>query len=155
MSSASSSAGYVVVQIGTGRARQTRTNWLVPGAGAVVNVALNLALIPPYGRMGAAVATLVAYALLFAAMAWRANRVFPVPYQWRRVVTLAASAAALTVVGKAVGAPLALALVLALVYPLVLAPLGFYLPTERRRLPRRSASRSSSNCSATPRRSCS
>ena len=129
-------AGYVVVQIGTGRARQTRTNWLVTGAGAVVNIALNLALIPPYGRTGAAIATLVAYAFLFAAMAWRAHLVFPVPYQWRRVVTLGAAAATLTVIGKATDAPLALAVVLALAYPLVLALLGFYLPTERRRLRR-------------------
>src|ERR671930_157632 len=46
---------YVVVQIGTGRARQTRTNWLVTGAAALLNIALNFALIPPFGRMGAAV----------------------------------------------------------------------------------------------------
>jgi O-antigen/teichoic acid export membrane protein len=129
-------AGYVVVQIGTGRARQTRTNWLVTGAGAALNVALNFALIPSYGRMGAAIATAAAYTVLFAAMAWRAHRVFPVPYQWRRVVTLAAAAVALPVLGKAVHAPLALALVLAASYPLVLALLGFYLPTERRRLRR-------------------
>src|SRR5262249_32676704 len=79
---------YAVVQIGTGRSRQTRSNWLVTGLAAVVNVALNLALIPPFGRMGAAVATVSAYTLLFVAMAWRAQRVFPVPYQWRRVATL-------------------------------------------------------------------
>ena len=128
---------YVVVQIGTGRARQTRTNWLVTGAGAALNLVLNFALIPPYGRMGAAIATVAAYTLLFVAMAWRAQRVFPVPYQWRRVATLALGAVGLTVVGKAVGATLALALALVAVYPLVLAFLGFYLPVERRLLLRR------------------
>src|SRR5438270_7184207 len=76
---------YVVVQIGTGRARQTRSNWLVTGAAAVLDIALNLALIPSYGRMGAAIATVAAYTLLFVGMAWRAHTVFPVPYQWRRV----------------------------------------------------------------------
>jgi O-antigen/teichoic acid export membrane protein len=124
---------YVVVQIGTGRARRTGTNWLVTGIGALVNVVLNLALIPPFGRVGAAVATVAAYTLLFLAMAWRANRVFPVSYQWRRVATLAGAAVGLTVLGKAFGAPLPLALALAAVYPLVLLPLGFYLPAERRR----------------------
>ena len=93
-------------------------------------------LIPPYGRVGAAIATVAAYTLLFLAMAWRANRVFPVSYQWRRVTTLAAAAVALTVAGKALSAPLPLALALAAAYPLVLAPLGFYLPSERRRLRR-------------------
>ena len=129
-------AGYVVVQIGTGRARRTRSNWLVTGTGAVLNVALNFALIPAYGRMGAAVATVSAYSLLFVAMAWRSQRVFPVPYQWRRVATLGAAAVGLTVLGKLVDAPLPLALALALGYPLVLAALGFYLPVERRRLRR-------------------
>jgi O-antigen/teichoic acid export membrane protein len=127
---------YIVVQIGTGRARRTSSNWLVTGAGALVNVALNLALIPPFGRIGAAVATVSAYTLLFLAMAWRANRVFPVSYQWRRVATLAVAAVGLTVLGKALDAPLPLALALAAAYPLVLLPLGFYLPAERRRLRR-------------------
>jgi O-antigen/teichoic acid export membrane protein len=127
---------YVVVQIGTGRARQTRANWVVTGAAAAIDIALNLILIPPYGRMGAAVATVTAYTVLFLMMAWRAQRVFPVAYQWRRVVTIAAAAVGLTVVGKLIGGPLALALGLTAVYPLVLALLGFYLPAERKRLRR-------------------
>ena len=127
---------YVVVQIGTGRSRQTRTNWLVTGLAAAVNVVLNLVLIPPYGRMGAAIATVAAYTLLFILMAWRAQAVFWVPYQWRRVATLAAAAVALTVLGKLVDAPLALAVGLTAAYPLVLALLGFYLPAERRRIRR-------------------
>ena len=127
---------YVVVQIGTGRARQTRANWIVTALAAALNVALNLILIPPYGRMGAAVATVAAYTLLFVAMAWRAQKVFPVPYQWRRVATLGLAAVGLTVLGKLVDAPLALALALTAVYPLLLALLGFYLPAERRRLRR-------------------
>ena len=127
---------YVVVQIGTGRARQTRSNWLVTGAAALVDVALNVLLIPPYGRMGAAVAMVSAYTLLFVAMAWRAQRVFPVPYQWRRVATLAAAAVGLTVVGKLLDVPLAAALALTAAFPIVLLLLGFYLPAERRRLRR-------------------
>jgi O-antigen/teichoic acid export membrane protein len=127
---------YVVVQIGTGRSRQTRSNWVVTGAAAVVDVALNFILIPPYGRMGAAIATVTAYTLLFIAMAWRAQKVFPVPYQWRRVATLAVAAVGLTVLGKVLGGPLALALGLTAAYPLVLALLGFYLPAERKRLRR-------------------
>jgi O-antigen/teichoic acid export membrane protein len=127
-------AGYVVVQIGTGRARRTRTNWIVTGAGALLNIALNLALIPPYGRMGAAIATLASYALLFAGMAWRAHAVFPVPYQWRRVATVGLAAVALTVAGKLADVPLGVALALTAAYPVVLAPLGFYLPAERKRL---------------------
>jgi O-antigen/teichoic acid export membrane protein len=127
---------YVVVQIGTGRSRQTRSNWLVTGAAAVLNVALNFALIPSYGRMGAAIATVAAYTLLFIGMAWRAHRVFPVAYQWRRVATLGLASVGLTVLGKVLDVPLGVALALTAAFPLVLLLLGFYLPVERRRLRR-------------------
>src|SRR6476660_1516223 len=42
-------AGYTVVAIGIGRARQTQFNWIVAGAAAAINIALNVILIPPYG----------------------------------------------------------------------------------------------------------
>ena len=44
----------------------------------LVNIALNFALIPPYGMMGAAVATLVAYVVLFVGMWLNSQRVYPV-----------------------------------------------------------------------------
>ena len=125
---------YIVVVIGIGRARKTRSNWVITGAACVLNVALNLLLIPPYGMVGAAIATIGAYATLFVGMAWRAQRIYPVPYQWRRVATAAGVAIALTVVGRVTDPPLAAAIVVVAVYPLVLLPLGFYLPEERRRI---------------------
>ena len=39
-------AGYTVLAIGSGRARQTQLNWVVTGVGAAVNVGLNFWLIP-------------------------------------------------------------------------------------------------------------
>ncbi|HEY6584025.1 MAG TPA: oligosaccharide flippase family protein [Gaiellaceae bacterium] len=125
---------YIVVVIGIGRARKTRSNWVITGAACVLNIALNLLLIPPYGMIGAAIATIGAYATLFVGMAWRAQRIYPVPYQWRRVATAAGVAIALTVVGRVTDPPLAAAIVVVAAYPLVLLPLGFYLPEERRRI---------------------
>ena len=125
-------AAYIVVAIGVGRAKRTQFNWVVTGAAAAVNVLLNLILIPPYGMMGAAVATIAAFTTMFVGMAWWAQRIYPVPYQWRRVVTAAATGIALVTAGKLADAGLVLALPLALVYPLVLLPLGFYLPAERK-----------------------
>ena len=129
-------AGYMVMAIGVGRARRTQFNWVVTGAGAAVNIAINIVLIPPYGMMGAAVATVAAYVVMFLGMIRNAQSVYRVPYQWRRVATAAGAAVALTVLGKAVHASLPLAIGLSLVYPLVLFPLGFYLPAERQRLRR-------------------
>jgi O-antigen/teichoic acid export membrane protein len=124
--------GYIVVAIGVGRARRTQFNWVVTGAAAAANATLNVILIPRYGMMGAAVATIAAYATMFAGMAWWAQRIYPVPYQWRRIFTAALVGAALVVAGKLVGGGLAVAFLLALAYPLALLPLGFYLPAERR-----------------------
>ena len=129
-------SGYSVLAIGIGRARQTQYNWIVAGIAALVNVALNVALIPPFGMMGAAVATLAAYVALFAAMWLNSRRVYPVAYQWRRVLSVAVVGAGLTAIAWAVDAPLPLAIALVLAYPLVLAALGFYLPAERARMRR-------------------
>src|SRR5206468_3398569 len=81
-------AGSIVISIGVGRARRTQFNWVVTGSAALLNIVLNLILIPPYGMMGAAVATVAAYLVMFLGMAWWSQRVYPAPYQWRRVATL-------------------------------------------------------------------
>jgi O-antigen/teichoic acid export membrane protein len=127
-------AGYTVLAIGIGRARRTQFNWVVTGAAALVNIALNLVLIPPYGMIGAAISTAAAYVAIFIGMTLNAQRVWPVPYQWRRVLTLSLVAVGLLVLGKALDVSLPLAIALSLVYPVVLLPLRFYLPAELRRL---------------------
>jgi O-antigen/teichoic acid export membrane protein len=129
-------AGFIVVTIATGRARRTQFNWIATTAAAGFNFALNLWLIPAYGMLGAAYATLSAYILLLLLRTWNAQRVYPVQYQWRRVVVLVLAAGALTGIGKAMPHSLPLAFVLTAAYPLVLAPLRFYLPAERRQLRR-------------------
>jgi O-antigen/teichoic acid export membrane protein len=129
-------ASYIVIAIGVGRARRTQFNWVVTGAAAVVNVALNLALIPHYGMMGAALATVAAYTTMAVGMAWWSQRIYPVPYQWRRVVTAALAAVALAAIGKELDAGLAAVVVLVLAYPLTLGVLGFTSAEERRRLGR-------------------
>ena len=123
---------YIVVAIGVGRARRTQFNWVVTGVAAAVNIALNLLLIPPYGMMGAAVATVAAYMTIFVGMVWWSQRIYPVPYQWRRVTTAAGAGIALAAVGKLAGGGLPVAFLLVLAYPLALFLLGFYLPAERK-----------------------
>jgi O-antigen/teichoic acid export membrane protein len=129
-------AGFIVVTIATGRARQTKFNWIAATAAAVLNFSLNVWLIPAYGMLGAAYATLSAYILLMLVRTWNAQNVYPVQYQWRRVALLLLAAGALTGVGEVFPHSLALAFALTFAYPLVLAALGFYLPGERKRLRR-------------------
>ena len=127
-------AAYTVVAIGIGRARRTQFNWVVTGAAALLDIVLNLVLVPRYGMIGAAIAAVSAFTAMFVLMTWHAQRVYPVPYQWRRVTLLVGVAVGLTVLGKLLDVSLAGALLLVAVYPLTLLPLGFYLPAELRRL---------------------
>jgi O-antigen/teichoic acid export membrane protein len=129
-------AGFIVVTIATGRSRQTKFNWIAATAAAVLNFGLNLWLIPAYGMLGAAYATLAAYILLMLVRTWNAQHVYPVRYQWRRVVLLLLVAGALTGIGKALPHSLPLAFALTAAYPLALGAFGFYLPAERKRLRR-------------------
>jgi O-antigen/teichoic acid export membrane protein len=127
-------AGYTVLAIGSGRARKTQWNWAVTGAGAAANVGLNFWLIPRWGMVGAAISAAAAYVVLFAGMTLYAQHVYPVPYQWRRIVTGIGAAIGLTVAARAAHLALAPSFLLVLAYPLALAALGFYLPAERQRL---------------------
>jgi O-antigen/teichoic acid export membrane protein len=129
-------AGYTVLAIGSGRARKTQLNWVVTGAGALANIALNFWLVPRWGMVGAAISTLAAYVVLFAGMTLYAQRVYPVAYQWRRVVTAVGAAVGLTVLARAAGLTFVPSLLLVAAYPLALLVLGCHLPVERARLRR-------------------
>ena len=79
-------AGYIVVAIGVGRAQRTQFNWVVTGAAAAVNVALNLLADPALrddGRRDRDRSPRTRRCS--SGMAWWAQRIYPVPYQWRRV----------------------------------------------------------------------
>jgi O-antigen/teichoic acid export membrane protein len=125
---------YIVVVTSIGRAGRRGSNWMITGAAALFNVALNLILIPPFGMTGAAVSMVASYFAMFVGITWKAQRVFPVRYQWRRVATAIAAAVALTVTGKLLHGGLPVAIALTAAYPFVLALLGFYLPQERARI---------------------
>jgi O-antigen/teichoic acid export membrane protein len=122
--------GFNVVSIALGRTKRTQFNWVVTGAAALVSVTLNLLLIPPFGIVGAGIANVSAFTVMFVGISLWSQRVFWVPYQWRRVATVVGAAAALTVTGKVFDVPLGIALALIAVYPVVLWPLRFYLPAE-------------------------
>jgi O-antigen/teichoic acid export membrane protein len=124
-------AAYIVMAIGLSRAKRTQFNWVVSGSAALLNIGLNVALIPPYGMMGAAVATFVAYLAMFLGMTFYAQRIYPVDYQWRRVVSIVSVSAALVIAGKLTDASLPVAIALTAAFPFLLASLGFYLPDER------------------------
>jgi O-antigen/teichoic acid export membrane protein len=60
----------------------------VSGLGAALNIAANLVLVPRWGLMGAAAATLVAYMAMAGALFAVSHRIYPVPYEWGRLRNL-------------------------------------------------------------------
>jgi O-antigen/teichoic acid export membrane protein len=88
-----------VVVSGISIARQTKWLTLYSGIAAGVNIALNLVLIPPFGQVGAALATLVAYALLAALYYRRAQILYRTPYRPRVVAATFAVGLALMPLG--------------------------------------------------------
>ena len=86
--------------------------------------------IDPY----AAIATVAAYGSMAVGMGGWSQRIYPVPYQWRRVATAALAAVALAAIAGIVDAGLLGAFALIAAYPFALLALGFTSPVERRRL---------------------
>jgi O-antigen/teichoic acid export membrane protein len=77
---------YSIVAIGLNITSQTRWISLAMGIAAVVSIGLNLLLIPIFGFLGAALATLVAYALLAGFTGGFAQRYYPVHWDLPRVI---------------------------------------------------------------------
>ncbi len=59
------------------------------GAGAVVNIVLNIILIPAYSIIGAAVSTMVSYFIMFLVLYFFSQRIYRINYEWKRISVVA------------------------------------------------------------------
>ena len=101
-------------------ARRTRYFAEYAAYAAALNIALNFALIPTFGIVGAAIATSLTFIFQACLYYWRAQRLHPAPFDLRRIGVIASFAALLIVVGSFVNLePLWLSALVKL--PLVLA----------------------------------
>jgi O-antigen/teichoic acid export membrane protein len=72
---------------------------LISGGGALVTLAANLLLIPLWGYMGSAVATLLCYGSMAAASYWMGKRYMDIPYPAARLVGYLLAASGLAWLG--------------------------------------------------------
>lgn len=106
---------------------------------AVVNVVLNVLLVPMMGIQGAAIATLVCQAVKTLLLGYFSQRVFPIPYETGRIAAIAGVYVGVYVMGESLwvlgrpAATVAQALLL-LVVPVFLMAVGFFRPEEIERL---------------------
>ena len=128
---------YLVLVVILGRTGRTEFNLPAAIAALVVNVALNLLLVPQLEIVGAALALVASYLVVLALMYVFTQRLFPVPYEWGRLLRVVLSVAAIVGVAElliptsgAGGLMLRAALLAA--YPLALWATGFFSEEERR-----------------------
>jgi O-antigen/teichoic acid export membrane protein len=127
---------YMVLVVILGRTGRTEFNFPAAIGALLVNVALNLVLVPPLGIVGAGIALVASYLVVLALMYGFTQRLFPVPYEWGRLARAVLASAALVGLGEwllptAGAAGLAARTALWLAYPLVLLAAGFFSAEER------------------------
>lgn len=128
---------YLVLVVILGRTGRTEFNFPAAIGALVANVALNLLLVPPLGIVGAGLALTLSYLLGLVLMYAFTQRLFPVPYEWARllrvVLTVAVLVGAAELFVPTDGADgLLLRAALLAAYPLALFATGFFSEEERR-----------------------
>lgn len=127
---------FLLTSIGIGISKDTRYYPLITGAAAATNLAANFALIPRFGMMGAAWATVLAYAVMAGCGFALSRRLYPIPFEGGRLAGVSASA--LVSFGLSRLAPDTLLPALAIkagalaAFPLLLWLSGFLSDPERR-----------------------
>ena len=127
---------YMVLVVILGRTGRTEFNFPATAAALVANIVLNLVLVPPLGIVGAGLALVASYLVVLALMYGFTQRLFPVPYEWGRLIRVLAVSAALVGLGELLLPTdgfegFALRALLWLAYPLALLATGFFTPGER------------------------
>jgi O-antigen/teichoic acid export membrane protein len=127
---------YLVLVVILGRTGRTEFNLPAAIGALVTNVALNLVLVPAMGISGAGLALVASYLVVLGLMYVFTQRLFPVPYEWGRLLRVMSTVAVLVGVAElalptsgAIG--LLLRAVLFAAYPLLLLATGFFTPGER------------------------
>jgi O-antigen/teichoic acid export membrane protein len=90
-------AGMYMFAPGLAIAKDMGTMAKVTVVAGIANVVLALALVPPFGIVGAGVATAVTSLWWFASLMRASQRRYPVPHRWGSLMTGSVSAAALVV----------------------------------------------------------
>jgi O-antigen/teichoic acid export membrane protein len=127
---------YMVLVVILGRTGRTEFNLPATTAALAVNVALNLALVPSLGIVGAGLALVASYVVVVGLMYVFTQRLFPVPYEWGRLAKVVLVTTVLVAFGElalptdGVDGLLGRIAVWAL-FPLALLGSGFFSAEER------------------------
>ncbi|HVS29221.1 MAG TPA: oligosaccharide flippase family protein [Solirubrobacteraceae bacterium] len=91
---------FLVLVVLAGRARVTTRNVIAASAGVLVNVIGLVVLVGPLGIAGAGIALCAAYVVMLAVMYRLTRNLFPVAFEWRRLIHAVVVIAAPSVLGE-------------------------------------------------------
>ncbi|MEO5761277.1 MAG: oligosaccharide flippase family protein [Vicinamibacteria bacterium] len=95
---------FLLSSIGITIAKEARYYPLITACAATINITLNVALIPYYGIMGSAWATVAGYLVMVVLGSRASNRLYPIPLSWSRILLTLGAAIAVFVAASFLGA---------------------------------------------------
>ncbi len=127
-----------ILSVGVNLKRKTIYYPLIMIIAAISNLILNFILIPEYGMIGAAVATVLSYFIMALMMFLISGRFYYVSYELIRITKIIAVGLAIYIIGLyPLSSSLALSVIykilLLMLYPLLLYITGFFTAEEKRR----------------------
>ena len=109
---------------------------LITGIAALVNFFGNLLLVPKYGMLASAWLIVVSYFIMAVLLYFYVQRIYPVPYEWRRILHIAVVSGAVFFagwLGRRFGMQTP-GYVLSVVFPLILLATGLATKSELARI---------------------
>ena len=122
---------YVNFIVGIYLKKKTQALPWITGLGALVSVLVNAFGIPVWGMTAAAWATFLAYFSMAVCLYLVSRNLYPVPYEWNRILILAGVIGGLYGIGQAIGSP-ALRLLIFPAFPVILWGVRFWHEDEKR-----------------------
>lgn len=98
--------------------------------GAVVNIGLNIALIPLYGAMGAAFATCASFGIMAIFLFMINRKIYPIQYEWGKLLRLALTIAVIGLIVQNYPLSIIQKFGLTLSFPIVTIATGFFSTDE-------------------------
>ncbi len=94
---------FLLSSIGITITKEARYYPMITAAAASLNIVLNFALIPSFGIMGSAWATVAGYAVMALLGAAISNRLYPIPVRWPRIAAAFGAGIAVFTAGALIG----------------------------------------------------
>lgn len=125
----------IILNVGIGLKRKTKVVMIYMSIGAISNIILNFILIPDYGMMGAAFATLISFIIMLVIVFCYNRKFIKINYEWNRIIKIALVTLLIFIVGNIIKIDNVLLSIIykfgiILSYPFILLLLKFYSISE-------------------------